>query len=148
MNLSELIKTTDKRKKRLGRGHGSGRVKTSGRGQKGQKARGKIPAFFEGGQLPLTKKLPFVRGKLRNQSLKKSILVVNLGQLNSLKENTVVDRDLLIKEKIVKTKEKKIKVKILGSGELSVALTIKLPVSKTALAKIEKAGGKVESTTN
>ena len=67
MELNKLAKTTVKTKKRLGQGHGSGRVKTSGRGTKGQKARGKIPLRFEGGALPLIKRMPFHRGKGKNK---------------------------------------------------------------------------------
>lgn len=70
MNLSQLPKIVHRSKKRIGRGHGSGKVKTAGRGSKGQKARGKIPAGFEGGQLPLIKRLPLLRGKGKNISRK------------------------------------------------------------------------------
>ena len=72
MKLESLPKTTERRKKRLGLGHGSGRGKTAGRGTKGQRARGKIPISFEGGAIPLIKRLPFMRGKGKNKSFKKS----------------------------------------------------------------------------
>lgn len=144
MKLNSLTKSTKIRKKRMGRGHGSGKVKTGGRGQKGQKARGTIKATFEGGQLPLTKRLPFVRGKERNHSLKKQQIVINLKQLASLPKDTVVDVELLVTEKLIKPEEKKLKIKILGEGDVKVPLTVKLPVSKSAGLKVEKAGGKVE----
>ena len=68
MNLNQLPKIKKTSKKRLGQGHGSGKVKTSGRGTKGQKARNKVPMYFEGGALPLIKRLPYRRGKGRNKS--------------------------------------------------------------------------------
>lgn len=145
MSLNNLPKITQKSKKRLGQGHGSGRVKTAGRGTKGQHARNKVPAHFEGGALPLTKRLPYLRGKGRNKSFRPSPLVVNVKYLNNLPKNSVVDLDTLVKNRIVKEQDaKKFGVKILGDGELTQALTIKLPISKSAATKIEKAGGKVE----
>lgn len=145
MELNELLKTTKTGKKRLGQGHGSGRVKTAGRGQKGQKARGKIALSFEGGALPLIKRLPFMRGKGRNKSVKQDPITLSMDVLNTLSKGTVVTIESLIKNKLVKEDLAKIKgVKILGNGELKVELIVKLPVSKTAKNKIEKAGGKVE----
>ena len=67
MNIADLPSTNEKKLRRLGQGHGSGRGKTSGRGTKGQKARGKVPTFFEGGALPMTKRMPFLRGRGRNK---------------------------------------------------------------------------------
>lgn len=146
MELHQLTKTTTKGKRRLGQGHGSGRVKTSGRGTKGQKARYDIPLDFEGGALPLIKRLPFLRGKDRNHSLSPKAVVINLGMLNSLPEKTEVTLENLIKYSLVDRKEADKKgVKILGSGEISTALSFKVPVSKIAEKKIIKAGGKVES---
>lgn len=143
----ELIKITTKKKRRLGQGHGSGRVKTSGRGTKGQKARGKIPLSFEGGALRLIKRLPFRRGKGRNKSFKRQPIIVNVKTLNLLAKATVVDLETLIKHNILDAKEaKEFGVKILGDGELTVALTVKVPVSKGAAQKIEHAGGRVEAT--
>jgi large subunit ribosomal protein L15 len=140
----ELQALTEKSKKRVGRGHGSGRVKTSGRGTKGQKARGKVKLHFEGGALPLIKRLPFHRGKGRNNVFLRQPIVVNVGFLEVLSDKTIVDVKTLIEHKIVSSDAQVYGVKILGDGELSKALTIKLAVSKGALAKIEKAGGKVE----
>lgn len=144
MNLNSLEKITKRKKKRVGQGHGSGRGKTSGRGTKGQKARGKIPLMFEGGALPLIKRLPFRRGKGRNRVFRKKPIVVNVQALNLLPKDTRVDIDSLITHHIVDGKDARIYgVKILGDGELRVPLIIVLPVSKGARKKIEAAGGKV-----
>jgi len=145
MQLHTLPKITDKSKKRVGRGHGSGKVKTSGRGTKGQKARRDIKLHFEGGALPLIKRLPFLRGRGKNISLNTHVIPVNVGQLNVLPAKSVVDIESLIKNKVVKKDDMETSVvKILGGGELKVSLTVKLPVSKSAQLKIEKAGGAVE----
>mgnify|MGYP001568671822 CR=1 FL=1 len=146
MKLSSLTKITKTRKKRLGQGHGSGRGKTAGRGTKGQKAKGKIPLSFEGGALTLIKRLPFMRGKGKNKAFKKGPIIVNVKVLNLLKKGTIVDVKSLIESQIVDADyAKKHGVKILGDGDLSVSLIVKLPVSKGALKKILKAGGKVEA---
>lgn len=145
MQLHELKSTTTRGRRRLGQGHGSGRVKTAGRGTKGQKSRNSVPLWFEGGALSLIKRMPFHRGKGRNNSFRPDPVVVNVGILNALPKNTTVDLEALIKHTIVTEKEAKVKgVKILGEGELSVPLTVTLPVSKGAEEKITKAGGKVE----
>ena len=145
MNINSLIKTTEKSKRRLGQGHGSGRVKTSGRGTKGQNSRNKVPLFFEGGALPLIKRLPFRRGKGKNKLFKKKPIVINIKTLNLLGKDTIVDLKTLVKHNIVDEKEAKIYgVKILGDGDLKVSVTIKLPISKSAIEKVKKAGGKVE----
>jgi len=149
MNLHHLQKLTTKSKKRVGLGHGSGRGKTAGRGTKGQKSRNSVPLRFEGGALPLTKRLPFLRGKDRNKSLQEKAVVLNVSVLNNLPKGSIVDEALLAKHGIVSEELSKQKgVKILGSGELSVALTVKLAVSKGAAEKISKAGGTVETLTN
>ncbi len=146
MKLESLPKTTKNKKKRLGLGHGSGRGKTGGRGTKGQKARNKIPLSFEGGALPLIKRLPFLRGKSKNKPFRKKPIIVNVDALNLLKKNEIVNLDSLIKNRIVKEQDaKRCGVKILGDGSLDISLTVKLPVSKGAERKIVKAGGKVES---
>lgn len=145
MALNNLKKIKKSEKKRLGQGHGSGRGKTAGRGTKGQKARGKVSLTFEGGALPLIKRLPFRRGKGKNKAFKKKPVVVNVKVLNLLKKDSIVDIDTLIKNKIVDEKDAKMYgVKILGEGDLKIPLTIKLPISKGAGSKIKKAGGKVE----
>jgi large subunit ribosomal protein L15 len=146
MNLTNLTKIKAKSKKRVGLGHGSGRGKTAGRGQKGQKARNKVALNFEGGALPLTKRLPFLRGKGRNRSLQLDAYVLNLSALNVLPKGAVVNAETLTKHGLIKeTLQKHQSVKILGGGELQVALTVKVPVSKSAAEKIKQAGGTVEN---
>jgi len=145
MQLNSLVKVTSKPKRRLGQGHGSGRVKTSGRGTKGQNARSSRALNFEGGALSLTKRLPFRRGKGRNKLFKNKPIIINIKFLNVFKTGSVVDLKTLISSHLVDEKDALLYgVKILGDGELKNALTIKLPVSKKAAKKIEKAGGKVE----
>ena len=144
MNLTNLQKITAKKKKRVGLGHGSGRGKTSGRGTKGLKARGNVPLDFEGGALPLIKRLPFLCGKGRNKSLKKKTFVINVSALNVFSKGQTVDVESLAKERMVDLGlAKQIGVKILGDGELGVALTVKVSASKGAAEKIKKAGGSV-----
>lgn len=144
MHIHTLTKIKTKKKRRLGQGHGSGRVKTAGRGTKGQKARGKIPLMFEGGALPLMKRLPFRRGKGRNKVFKKKPVTINLAILNLLPAKSTVDIALLTKHKIVDGNDAKTYgVKILGDGEIKQVLTVMLAVSKNARKKIEKAGGSV-----
>ncbi len=146
MALHTLVSITDKTKRRLGQGHGSGRVKTSGRGTKGQNARSNRPLYFEGGAVPLTKRLPFLRGKNKNKSFKRRPITINVRVLNGLQKDSVVDIQTLIKNNLVNEAEgKQYGVKVLGDGDLSVPLTVKLPVSKGALEKIQKAGGTVET---
>jgi large subunit ribosomal protein L15 len=148
MRLNSLISVKAKGKRRLGQGHGSGRVKTSGRGTKGQNARSSRSLTFEGGALPLIKRMPFRRGKGRNKLFKAKPIIVNVKFLNVFKTGTVVDLKALIGNHMVDEKEASIYgVKILGDGEIKNALTIKLPISKKAAKKIEKAGGHVERDT-
>lgn len=142
--LNQLPKTNIRRSKRLGRGIGSGKGKTATRGTKGQKARGKIPVGFSGSGLPLYKKLPLRRG-FGNTVLGKKFAVLNLSDLAVFKGKEVIDIEKLIASKLVSMKDAKKGVKILGSGELLSALTIKLPVSERARKKIEEKGGKVEN---
>ena len=143
MRLDNLFKVTTRSKKRLGRGLGSGKGKTSGKGTKGQKARGKIPTGFIGG-LPLYKKLPLRRG-LGNPQMSPKMKVLSLSDLNIFPAKTVVDIDQLLKFKLIKEKDFKKGIKILGDGDLEKALIIKLPVSRSAQEKIINKGGKVES---
>lgn len=146
MNLHSLKQVKIKTKKRLGRGAGSGKGKTSGRGQKGQKARGKVKLLYEGGQLSLIKRLPLLRGKGRNKPRNRKPFIINLKYLNLLSANTVVDKEALVKQKILKEEDKDLKIKILGEGEITKVLTIKLPISHKAAKKIIAAGGKVEES--
>jgi large subunit ribosomal protein L15 len=148
MKLNELVKTTERSKKRPGRGLGSGKGKTGGRGTKGQKARGTIPAGFVGA-LPLYKKLPYLKGFHRDgihssSSLSKKMRVLHLSDLDSFKANSEITMDTLLEENIISKRDVKSGVKILSGGELKVSLIVKLPVSKSAKESIEASGGKVE----
>lgn len=131
-----------KKRKIVGRGPGSGHGKTSTRGQKGQKSRSgaHIHPEFEGGQMPLIRRVP-KRGFTNR--FKKISQVVNLSQLTSFKENSVVSPVELCKEGIIK--DEKSAVKVLGDGEISKAITVKAQAFSTAASeKIAKAGGKTE----
>lgn len=146
MNIHELspAPNSTKRAKRVGRGVGSGLGKTSGRGQKGQNSRsgGGVRVGFEGGQMPLIRRLP--RRGFNNYEFKKQYSIVNVCDLDKLEDGTVVDINLL-KEKGIVRKIEKFGLKVLGNGELSKKLTVKAAVfTKTAQEKIEKAGGKIE----
>ena len=130
------------RVKRLGCGESSGHGKTSGKGHKGQKARsgGSLRLGFEGGQMPLIRRLP-KRG-FNNAAFHRQYAVVNLSDLNDFKAGTVVNEQLLRESKLVRGDVAGIK--ILGDGELKHALKIEADkVSESAKAKIEKAGGSV-----
>lgn len=134
-----------KHKKRVGRGMASGKGKTSGRGMKGQKARsggGKGP-FFEGGQLPLVRRLPFRRGFTNIHRVE--FKPVNLSRLQEKfgEGDLEVTPETLVEAGIIKQSDKA--VAILGEGELGIALTVKAHrFSKSAKEKIEAAGGTVE----
>ncbi len=143
MKLNNLPKTTARSAKRVGRGHGSGKVKTSGRGTKGQKARENIKLTFAGSSLQASwlKRLPLLRGKGKNKSLRVRPMVVNVKYLNFLAPKTEVTLETLREARIINGGVSK--VKILGDGELNVPLLVKLPCSGGARTKIEKAGGKV-----
>jgi large subunit ribosomal protein L15 len=144
MNLSELRPAlgSKKNRKRIGRGHGSGTGKTAGKGHKGQNARsgGGVKAGFEGGQMPLQRRLP----KRGFTPLKKKVYaLVNLSQLDGFESGATVDAAALIEAGIIKTVADG--VKVLGTGELSKSLTIKAhKFSKSAQAKVEAAGGTAE----
>lgn len=146
MKLAKLPKTTVKKKKRVGRGYGSGKGgHTSGRGQKGQKTRGKLKLMFEGTKMrkSLIRRLPMLRGKDRFKSTGNKPIIINVKYLNFLREGTEVTIDKLVKSGLVDKKAAKVGVKILGDGVLTKKLTVKLPASKQAKKKIEKAGGKI-----
>ena len=145
MKLNELKKNEGATfaKKRVGRGPGSGLGKTSGKGQKGQKARSgvSIPATFEGGQLPLYRRLP-KRG-FSNAKFKIVYAVINLDDLNRFEDGTVVTPALLKEVGLVKKGLNGIKV--LGNGSLEKKLTIQAnKFSSSAIEKIEKSGSKAE----
>ena len=126
---------------RRGRGHGSGNGKTAGKGHKGQKARSGAPRpGFEGGQMPLYRRIP-KRGFTNIWGTEYTI--VNVDDLNKFEAGTVVNQALLEEAGVVK--QVKDGIKILGEGELKVALTVQADkFSKTAAEKIEAAGGKAE----
>lgn len=143
MNLDNIptIKGATHPTKRLGRGEGSGHGKTSGKGHKGQKARsgGGIRIGFEGGQMPLYRKLP--RRGFNNFNFRTSYQTVNVGQLEKLEGDTV-DRAALVAAGLVR--DNKQGVKLLGDGEVSKAFTVTVcKVSASAKSKIEAAGGKI-----
>lgn len=136
-----------KRKKRVGRGIGSGHGKTSTRGQKGQHARGSVKPGFEGGQTPLFRRLPKLRGKGKGAmpiGLTRSVYgEVNLRHLELLEAGTVVTAELLRERGIVKGRHDGLRV--LGVGDLTKALTIQAAhFTATAKEKIEAAGGTCE----
>lgn len=145
LNLNKLPKITIHSKKRLGQGHGSGKGKTGGRGTKGQHARHtNMSSTFSGGALHLVKRLPLIRGKLRNKSRNIKQTIIFLDNLNSLPKNSAVDLDLLVSHHLVKNEDKESDVKILTRGEIKIPLIIKLECSKSAAKKIIAAGGKIE----
>ena len=145
MKLHELEKNigANHARKRVGRGPGSGLGKTSGRGQKGQKARsgGSINPVFEGGQLPLYRRLP-KRG-FTNALFKTTYATINVEDLNVFEDGTVVTPALLKDKGIIKKGLDGLKV--LGNGKLERKLTIQAnKFSKTALEKIKESGSKAE----
>lgn len=130
--------------KRLGRGIGSGLGKTSGKGHKGQWARsgGGVRPGFEGGQMPLTRRVP-KRGF--NNHFRKVYAVVNLEQLSAFEAGAVVDFETLLDVGLIKEVKNAVGLKVLAGGELNVALTVKAAkFSAAAKEAIEKAGGTCE----
>ncbi len=143
MKLHELqpAEGASKEVKRKGRGAGSGNGKTAGKGHKGQLARsGHKPAYFEGGQLPLVRRIP-KRGFHNIFATKYA--TIKVSDLNKFEDGAVVDAKAVIESGLVKKQLDGIKV--LGNGEVSKKLTVKLAAfTETAKSKIEKAGGKAE----
>ncbi len=144
MNLHELspAEGATKTSKRIGRGHGSGWGKTAGKGHKGQKARsgGSIRPGFEGGQMPLQRRIP-KRGF--NNIFAKTIVAVNVAALEVFDNDAVVTTETLVEKGIVKKSCDGIK--ILGNGSLTKKLTVQVAAfSESAKQKIEAAGGKAE----
>lgn len=143
MKLNSQIKITARKKKIVGRGLGSGKGKTAGRGTKGQKARGAVPVGFIGGSLPLYKRLPYNRGQ-RNRKSQSNALAINLAKLNVFNVGSEIDMQSLIDHKIVSASEaKKRGVKIVGTAEIPAKLIVKLPISSNSRKIIEASGGKV-----
>ena len=126
---------------RRGRGHGSGNGKTAGKGHKGQKARSGAPRpGFEGGQMPLFRRIPKRGFKCRNS---KNIISINVSDLNRFEDGATVTVESL--KEIGLVKNPRDGVKILGNGELTKKLTVSVDAaSKSAIEKIEAAGGKLE----
>ena len=146
MRLNDLVapKGANKRPKRVGRGDASGHGGTSGRGHKGQKARSgkKLRPGFEGGQMPLTRRLP-KRG-FRNR-FKKRYQIVNIDEINIFKKDSTVTAQMLKEQGLIK--KANLPVKILGRGKIGKALILQAQaVSGQAKEKIEAAGGKIELT--
>ena len=150
MELNNLVKN-NKSKIRVGRGIGSGRGKTSSRGHKGQKSRSGVAIkSFEGGQMPLYRRLPKRGFKSLN---KKSIAILNLSKIQNILEKFKNEIKNTLDLKILKEKnfvnKKFIKLKILGTGEIKNNIEISAHfASKQALTKIEKAGGKISIIKN
>ena len=144
MNLSELkpaAGSTHSANFRVGRGHGSGNGKTAGKGHKGQKARSGAPRpGFEGGQMPLYRRLP-KRGFTNRNT--KDIVSINITELNRFEDGTVVTIETLVENGVIKNP--KDGVKILGNGELTKKLTVKANAfSASASEKIQALGGTTE----
>ncbi len=138
MTLEKLTKTTTKPKKRLGRGYGSGKGgHTSGRGQKGQKSRSKLPLYFEGSKMRKTyiRRMPMLRGKLRFKAKKNQPVIFNLKDFADWPKDTPVTVESLVKAGWINPG---MPVKLLGEGELKEPLKIDLPMSKSAARKIAK----------
>lgn len=144
MRLHDLSPAPGSNKKsfRVGRGHGSGNGKTAGKGHKGQNARsgGGVRPGFEGGQMPLHRRIP-KRGFVN--IFKTRYAILNVGDLNCFEDGANVDTDMIIKSKLVK--QSLDGIKILGNGELKKKLNVKVAAfSKSAKEKIEQVGGKAE----
>jgi len=147
MRLHELTpaRGSRQRRQRVGRGIAAGQGKTSGKGQKGQKSRtgSSIPRVFEGGQLPLTQRLPKLRGF--NNKWRKEYAAVNIGKLARFEKGAVVDLAALIKNGIVRRGTER--AKLLGTGELKKSLTVRIDRASDAARKaVEAAGGTLEVT--
>lgn len=137
----KLPKLVIRSKKRLGRGHGSGKVKTSGRGTKGQNARSSRPLGFEGGQLSITRRFPFLRGKQRNKSRQEKAFPIFVGKLLQFSHDAVIDREALLKKGLIR--DRITVVKIIGKAKVNHAYTVKVACSKASYSAIVAAGGKV-----
>jgi large subunit ribosomal protein L15 len=150
LNLSNLqpVPGSHQVERRLGRGHGSGRGKTAGRGTKGQKARtgGKIHRAFSGGQTRLSKRLPFIRGLGNsNVAFRDEYTILNVVDLDIIEADAQVNPEVLVAKGLMTRAEGRGLVKVLGNGEIDRALHVKAhKFSASARAKIEAAGGSVE----
>lgn len=144
--LSNLTSLGRKSAKRVGRGYGSGKGRTSKRGTtRHQKARRNIPLFFEGGQARQVKKYPLLRGKGKNKTVKNLTFVVAVEKLEKLSNNDKVTIAKLVETGVIKSKDARGFVKIVGKGKLTKKLTVELPVTQSAREVIEKAGGTIQT---
>ena len=149
MKLNTLYSGNKKSKKRLGRGIGSGKGKTSGRGHKGQKSRSGVAIkSFEGGQMPLYRRLPKRGFKVFKNQTKQSVAIINLSKIQEILKkkkilpNTKLNLSTLQKSQIVNKRYSKLK--LLGSGDIKEKFDIETNfISKSAKEKVEKLGGKV-----
>ena len=137
--LSKLPKITENKKKRLGRGGGSGKGNKSGRGTtRHQKAREKIPLHFEGGQAKITKKYPLLRGKSRNKSRATKTIILHLDDLNVFKNGQVVNKKSLIESGLIDESRYNLKIKILNRGKLDKKIKLEVDASKSVIAAVKK----------
>lgn len=138
--LSKLPKITENKKKRLGRGGGSGKGNKSGRGTtRHQKAREKIPLHFEGGQAKITKKYPLLRGKSRNKSRQTKTIILHLDDLNVFKNGQVVNKKSLIERGLIEESRDNLKIKILNRGKLDKKIKLEVDASKSVIEAVKKA---------
>mgnify|MGYP006097458237 CR=1 FL=1 len=148
MKLNSLYSKNSKNKKRVGRGIGSGKGKTSGRGHKGQKSRSGVAIkSFEGGQMPLYRRLP-KRGFKKINSPKKYLAKINLSKIQYIFEKKIILPNNVLSlaslQKVNQVNKKYKKIKLLGTGEIKEKLDVQVNfVSSSAKEKIEKLGGKV-----
>ena len=144
MNLHSLTKTVDKKKKRLGRGAGSGRGQKSGRGTtRHQTAREKVPLYFEGGQGKFVKRFPLLRGKGKNKSVRE-IIVLRSAELNIFEDNTEITNEVLVKAGLMNAKDLKKPVKVILNGDIKKKLTVAISVTAGVKKAIEQLGGTVQ----
>ena len=149
MKLNSLNSKKAKLKKRLGRGIGSGKGKTCGRGHKGQKSRSGVAIKnFEGGQMPLYRRLPKRGFKSFNNQVKKSVAIINLSKIQEILEKKKIlpnsKLNLSTLQKIQLVNKKYSKLKLLGSGDIKEKFDVEINfISNSAKEKIEKLGGKV-----
>lgn len=147
MKIHELPAITQRAKKRVGRGYGSGKGgHTVGRGQKGQKTRGKIYPLFEGTKTKksLIQRLPLLRGKGRLKQSHNKPVAISLGKLNVFSDGAVVDIGALIKAGLLEDGRGKPRAKIIGGGKLSKKLAVEIAATRGAMETIKTSGGTVK----
>lgn len=146
LNNLKSTKGTTKNSKRLGRGQGSGQGKQAGKGHKGQKARsgGGVAPGFEGGQMPLYRRLP--KKGFSNAPFKKEYAIVNLEAIEAKFDSGEVSRETLLENGMLSGRDKSLPIKVLGKGELKSSLTFKgiSKFSASAREQIDKSGSKIE----